>query len=753
MPQGILLADASGTSQNSQNAEQIPQAANSSEAQTFQLDETVITATGYEQDIKYAPASISVVPKEEIMNRPIKDLGDIVENVPGIAIDDSKTGISTINIRGMHEEYTLILVDGKRVSPSKGLDKQGYNSSAGFIPPTSMIERVEVIKGPASLRYGSEAMGGVINIITKKTPDKTTASVSLDARLQEHHADWGNNYGFNGTIFHPINEYLSVNLRGKINYSEENRAKSNLKYDAATGVYYGPSAGHTCVNNLTGMRLKGTECGNPYIWFLPSAYQTASIGGRLTFTPDEKNTFYADTEFIWQRMGTRNTSPQQFDEKRDYERFNVILNHDGKYDFGDISTYLQFNTWTKMSLHGRYFNTDAASAASNQNHGRDHSSLTYNHTFTAASTFTRNFDFGSAGALIFNAGPSVFYERLLMKEDGLDDDGYQIAVFGEGEYLPLDWMSVVAGVRVNYTNDFGVYAAPRAYLSFYPASWLTLKAGFSNGFQVPDINLRYDGYYSYSNIPNRVYYGNKDLKTEKSYNYEVSALIDTPFVNFTLTGYITDYRDKIDTRDYNVGTAMLDTICENRNDNTYCTASVNVDKAQLWGAELDINSKALLSSLFTQWNGGIYVDLGYAYTDTEQKSGDEKGLPLNVVPLHTLTGKLSYKTPNWQLYTRYRGTFKKPTATDVTANFMWGTAVTGFDYSVNIPKYYKDMHLVDLGTSYRFSNGITLGFVINNLFDLDTTKDFFMYERNFTRAEYSTLVPGRNYYLSISADF
>ena len=197
---------------------------------------------------------------------------------------------------------------------------------------------------------------------------------------------------------------------------------------------------------------------------------------------------------------------------------------------------------------------------------------------------------------------------------------------------------------------------------------------------------------------------------------------------------------------------MLGTTCVNSAGGV-CTASINVDKAQLWGAEFAMNSKAILSSLFTQWNGGIYVDLGYAYTDTEQKTGADKGKPINDIPLHTITGKLSYKTPNWQLYTRYRGTLKKSTS-EVTPNFMRQNGITKVaDYSIYIPKYYKDMHLVDLGTSYRFSNGITLGFVINNLFDLDTTKDFFMYSGNFPKASYSTLVPGRNYYLSISADF
>lgn len=423
---GICFADElSETSTNNQTSANdaptsVSSTTNSSTIQTYTLDEVVITATGYEQEAKYAPASISIVPKEEIINRPIKDLGDIVQDVPGVSIDTSKTGISTIGLRGMHEEYTLILIDGKRATPSKGIDSNGYNSAAGYIPPTSMIERVEVIRGPSSLMYGSEAMGGVINIITKKVPDKTIASISLETRLQEHHKNWGNTYGFNGSIFHPINDKLSVNLRGKISYNEDNH------------IYWKGASGYTCVPNLDKPRQgQGTNCENPYAIFAPAAYQTANVGGRLNFIADEQNSFYFDTDFTFQRIGTLNTSPRQMGEYRDYERFNLLLNHDGEYSFGKFNNFVQFNTISQITHFYKYY--DTARLNNNINQGRDHSTLLYNPIFLAASTFTTNFDFGNAGALILNAGPSFMHERSYNRDSGNDLKGYQVAVFGEGE--------------------------------------------------------------------------------------------------------------------------------------------------------------------------------------------------------------------------------------------------------------------------------------------------------------------------------
>ena len=318
-----------------------------------------------------------------------------------------------------------------------------------------------------------------------------------------------------------------------------------------------------------------------------------------------------------------------------------------------------------------------------------------------------------------------------------------MAVFGEGEYLPLDWLGVVAGVRVNYTNDFGVYAAPRAYLSFYPMSWLTLKAGFATGFQVPDLAYRYDGLYNATTASstNIYYYGNANLDVEKSFNYEVSALIDTPFANFSVTGFITDYKDWLTSDTADNGTAMLDTICETKTGVVAdeCHFYYNVGRTQLWGAEFAMNSKALLQQAFVKWGGGIFVDLGYAYTDSEART-EAKGANQFNIPMHTLTGKLSYRTSSWQLYTRYRGTFKK------SPNVYAG-------YEQYVRKFYKNLHIMDLGTSYKFSNGITLGFVINNLLDIDTTKEFWRYTSNVGTSSYGVMVPGRNYWLNVSADF
>ncbi|MDY3132586.1 MAG: TonB-dependent receptor plug domain-containing protein, partial [Campylobacter lanienae] len=142
------------------------------------LDKSVVSASGFAQSIKDAPATISIIDGDEIQNRPIRDLGDIIQDIPGVSTEISKTGSSAIKMRGMASKYILILVDGKRINMDAAFDGNVFDSTSGFLPPVSMIEKVEIIRGPASLIYGSDAMGGVINIITKKSADKASATIS-----------------------------------------------------------------------------------------------------------------------------------------------------------------------------------------------------------------------------------------------------------------------------------------------------------------------------------------------------------------------------------------------------------------------------------------------------------------------------------------------------------------------------------------------------------------------------------------------
>ena len=136
--------------------------------ETVKLESTIVTATKTEKEVSGVTASVDVITSDEIKIMGASTLKDVIEKTPGLTIQyagfphPSSKSKSAISIRGMGGIGTLILIDGKRIA---GETEQPYEMDR---IPVDMIDRVEIVKGPMSTLYGSDALGGVINIITKK---------------------------------------------------------------------------------------------------------------------------------------------------------------------------------------------------------------------------------------------------------------------------------------------------------------------------------------------------------------------------------------------------------------------------------------------------------------------------------------------------------------------------------------------------------------------------------------------------------
>lgn len=148
------------------------------------LDEIVITATKTPHTLADVPVETIVITAEEIEKTNAQNAMDVLREVPGISVANHDDVFGTYTWRAsMHglpfdSGYGLVLIDGQRVMGSGQSGGMGeYGVGLNQIP-VSMIERIEVVKGPGSALYGSDAMAGVINIITKKVPEKSTGWAS-----------------------------------------------------------------------------------------------------------------------------------------------------------------------------------------------------------------------------------------------------------------------------------------------------------------------------------------------------------------------------------------------------------------------------------------------------------------------------------------------------------------------------------------------------------------------------------------------
>ncbi|ADQ14784.1 TonB-dependent receptor plug domain-containing protein [Halanaerobium hydrogeniformans] len=140
------------------------------------LDEVVVTASRYEEAIMDTPVSIEVISQEDIAQSNSQNVADLLNTYTGVSITDfgGPAGAKQVNIRGASASQVLILLDGQPIN-----EPQNGGFDLGLIP-TNNIERIEVIKGPASVIYGANAMGGVVNIITKDIEVEPQTRVSLN---------------------------------------------------------------------------------------------------------------------------------------------------------------------------------------------------------------------------------------------------------------------------------------------------------------------------------------------------------------------------------------------------------------------------------------------------------------------------------------------------------------------------------------------------------------------------------------------
>ena len=283
-----------------------------------QLESVVVTAAGHEQQVVDAPASISVITREELEQKSYNDVVDAVKNVPGVYVTGGGSS-QDISIRGMAASYTLFLVDGRPVSAGRSVNTNGADGGKQIgLPPLSMIERIEVIRGPMSSLYGSEAMGGVINIITRKVTDSWQGTVNAEytKSVNDISNDGQNVNAFVGGPLIPGRLGLRVN-----------------------GAY-------------TGVDESDYQGGGDNAESRPETKRRQG-GAELVFTPNQANTFtlgahsskQETTHTPGKSVETTTTGlPSTYEYKKDV----YTVTHDGKYGDFWINSYIQHDVSEKV---------------------------------------------------------------------------------------------------------------------------------------------------------------------------------------------------------------------------------------------------------------------------------------------------------------------------------------------------------------------------------------------------------------------
>lgn len=664
------------------------------------LDEIVVTAGGFEQTVRDAPASVSVVTAEELEKGSFTNLTDALREVQGVVT----TGIADeqdIYIRGLPGQYTLILVDGKR----QGTRDSRPNGSSGFeqsfIPPVAAIERIEVVRGPMSSLYGSDAMGGVINIITKPVADVWSGSVTAETTLQGED-------GFENS------RQVSAYVSGPLIANRLGLQVWGRKFDQdASSIEGGPSASDDF--DLTG-RLS---------WHIDDANQLLIEAGRTRIRAED----YGDLAY------------------RDNDRDHWSVTHKGQ--FGAVETEVALSqeigerTTFDREEGGAGFvenlrspqvrNTVLDAKASQAVEWNGQHQLTYGGQFIRTTVKDQN-----PGAQAYLPPEERFDQKF-----SLD----QWALYVEDEWRIRDDVALTLGLRYNDHDMYGGHVTPRIYAVWDATPDLTIKGGISTGFRAPDIRTITPGY-AYTtggggcagNTPPScgVILGNADLEPEETTNIEIGTVYETGAFTFSATAFHTRFKNKLQqvTLQNPDGSPVLWTdgpqyTGTDGSLNYYrIYQNFNVDKAEITGLELagDWDITPTLAARAT-----------YTYTRSRQKSGDFEGFPLARTPEHMASLRLDWATPVTGLDTWLSATYH---GSEIASGLRIGDE--GREVTINgvTGRKYSPYTTVDLGLSYRVTDTATVNAAVYNALNKEVRED-----------EFKTVAEGRRLWLGLTADF
>lgn len=662
---------------------------------------TVVSAAGFEQQLAEAPASITVITRQQLQQQQVRNLGDALRAVEGVDVEETdarsnKTGNLTISLRGLPSRYTLVLIDGRRQNSPGTVSPNAFGDSAGvFIPPVGAIERIEIIRGPMSTLYGSDAMGGVVNIITRKAGNEWAGGATVERTFQSD-SDFPDSRAVSGYVGGAlVQDVLRLQLHGR-------------SYDREEGsvTWQGQS---TTPNDLRTMGQNPVKANND------------SFGGKLILNPNSSHELALGVDSARQDYNNDNgqlgriTTGRGYDDKLGFERDQYSLAHTWRMDAATLGSSVARN---RTETTGRLIPSGTPGKVTDSKRKLE-----------ATNTLVDSKLVAPLGEHTLSVGGQWWKAEL---EDGIAPKTYenrQWGLFGEDEWSLRHDLALTGGLRYDKHDAFGGQFTPRAYLVWNTTDHWTLKGGIGKGYKTPWLEELAPGIIGYGNNGLTPLFGNPDLKPERSLNSEISALFNSlNGFEAQATLFHTKAKDLID-----------------RPTGATNVQYANIGEARIRGLELS-SAVDLLDNLRLSGN--------YTFTDSEVKEGRNQGRPLNETPRHMANAKLSWQI-NQDLSTflgaEYRGKrFRDPSFHEPS---LGGTAQGAKAGLGNFHAYSQ----LNLGGSYRVNEHFKVNATIYNL----TNKDFNEY-RPYVREDngqvaysnvYNNIIEPRRLWVSLDASF
>ncbi|MYZ43631.1 FepA family TonB-dependent siderophore receptor [Schauerella aestuarii] len=699
-----------------------------------EMDTVQVLGTA-EDEIKESLGASTITAAEIERRPPTNDLSDIIRRAPGVNLTgNSASGARgnnrQIDIRGMGPENTLILVDGKPVS-SRNAVRYGWDGDrdtrgdTNWVPAEE-VERIEVIRGPAAARYGSGAMGGVVNIITKRPTDKLSGSMTYYLNQPEN-TDEGNTNRVGIRLSGPLSDTVSFRLSG--NYNKTNADARDINAgradEGANGVV--STSGREGVTNK-------------------------DFRSTFSWQADARNAL--DFDFGYSRQGndyagdTMNNVNSAFSdslygtETNRMYRETLGLTHRGDYSWGTSRASIGYDyTRNSRQQEGLAGGPEGAPVDMGFSTARLRNLRTageVNVPFTlgvkqvatvGAEYLRESLDDPSGTRQTYGSG-SIGNTGYADRESKTKQNSY--ALFVENNMEAGSRTILTPGVRLDHSDKFGSNWSPSLNSSFQATDRLTLKGGIARAYKAPNLYQSNPNYLLYSrgngclasqtNSNGCYLVGNDDLRPEISVNKEIGFEYDTGTWRTSAAYFRNDYKNKIV-----AGTDFLYRL-------------PNGSRVLQWTNSGKAVVEGLEGNLFVPLTNTLDWNTNFTYM--LQSKNKDNGEPLSIIPKYTVNSTLDWfytEQLSFQANVTYFGKQEAP-----TLNLRTGNESTG-DGLQSVSPYA----LLGLSTGYKVNKNLQFRVGVSNLFDKKLYREGGGSEAG--AATYNE--PGRAYYATVTASF
>ncbi len=480
---------------------------------SVELDPIVVTASHSPKTLKDAPVVTRLITLHDIKIADATNIQDmLIQEMPGLEFGFAMAQETSLNMSGFGGNAVLFLVDGERMA-GETMDNVDYNRMN-----LDNVGRIEIVKGSSSALYGSNAVGGVVNIISRENIEPWTANAS--SRFNSFGNEWRNsaNFSFNNAKWNSQTSFQHTDVNPidlpKTHSSEEIALELMKK---AQGLPYDESV---LIDDSNLSRLYGQK--------------TYNVKERLTWRPSDHLTLIGRGGYFF-RTSERDT--------HDY--------HFNGYSAGVKGRY-EWDYFRHLELSYAFDQYDKANFMPDGTRTHDHDYSNRQHVVHALYSHS----FGKNGLIL---GADFMHDYLTTYQfiDNSSHSQNNVDAFAQFDWNITPQLNIVGSARYDYFSASAKKALTARLAVVYKFPWMTFRANYASGFRAPTLKEMYM-HFDMGNMGYMII-GNPDLEPEKSHNFNIAverqnrirngSVLDGVY-NFTLMGYCNLFDKRITTIDH-----------------------------------------------------------------------------------------------------------------------------------------------------------------------------------------------------------